>query len=324
MNFLTIGHIVYDINILLESYLTEGSKATTKEIVPCCGGSANTTAFALAKWNVDSYLSATLGNDENATFMRNMINETRIKTNFLETDYELKTPVSYIIHNKQNNSRSTIMAVQNELHIKKHEYDLPMNCIITDGTDTNASIYALNKYSSSITILNAKNPDKKLLEIFKYVKYAIVSDEVAEAMTGLKIDINNPQTMSNIYKKIIEKYPHLNLIITIKTKGTIYSQNGEIKFIAAIVEPVVDTTGSHDVYVAGFAYSIMNNLDIETCIRFATIAENFANKTIGSTLSIPLLSDIINYYESKFGKLNLNINEQAPVQEVINNNVTSA
>lgn len=310
MNFLTIGEMVYDINILLENYLNEGSEVTTKEIINCCGGSASVTSFALAKWNVDSYISGILGNDENATFMRKMINETRVKTNYLETDYEAKTPVSYIIQSKNNHSYSVITAAPNEMHIKKHEYDLAMNCVITDGTDTNASIYALNKYANSLTILNAKTPDRKLLEIFKYVKYAVISKEVAESMTGLKIDFNSPITMANIYKTIAGKYPHLTLIINIQNKGTIYNLNGEIKFLAALNEEIIDAIGSHDIYVAGIAYCLMNNLDIESSIRFASIAVSIANKTLGSTLSIPLLSDIITIYENKFGKLSLNNNAQ--------------
>lgn len=317
VKFLTIGEAFYDINILLDNFFQENTKVNAQEIITCCGGSACITAFTLAKWNVESYLSAILGNDENATNMRNLINETRIKTNFLETDYEAKTPVSYLIHNKSNNSTSTIMSTPNELHIKKHEYDIPLDCIITDGTNPNASIYALNKYANAVTILNAKTPDRKLLEIFRYVKIAILSSDVAEAMTGLKIDINNPVTLVTIYKKILEKYPHLTLIIRIKNKGTVYSLNGEIKFIAAINEQVIDTTGSHDIYVAGIAYGLLNKLDIEATIRFASIAENFAGKIIGATLSIPLLSDIITYYESKFGKLNLsdtlpNVENNAP------------
>ena len=63
------------------------------------------------------------------------------------------------------------------------------------------------------------------------------------------------------------------------------------------------------IYAAALSYALMNKLDMEVCSRFATIAYNFANKTLGSTLSIPLLSDIISYYESKFGKLPLASNK---------------
>ncbi len=323
MNFLTIGQSIYDINILLDNYLAEGSFIDAKEIVTCCGGSACVTSLALAKWNVDSYISTVLGNDENATHMRNMLNDTRIKTNYLEIDYENKTSVAYILHSNQNNSVSTVNALQKELHIKRHEYDLPMDCIITDGTDVNATMYALNKYANATTILSAYTPDRKLLDIFKYVKTAIISDEIAEAMTGFKIDMNNPVTLANIYKKIVEKYTSLNLIIKVKGKGTVYNLNGEIKFISGFQEPVVDDRGSYEIYTAGYAYAIMNHLNAEESIRFASIVENFADKNVGATLSIPLLSDVITYYESKFGPLNLN--KETPNNiEVASNNAPTA
>ena len=62
-------------------------------------------------------------------------------------------------------------------------------------------------------------------------------------------------------------------------------------------------------------YGITNGYDIETTIRLATIAESMSKKTIGSTLSIPLLSDIIKYYESKFGDLKNNSDFIAPSSE---------
>lgn len=309
MKTLSIGRLVYDINIMMDGYPVEGSESFTKEMITCSGGSANIIAYSLGKWNMESYISGVIGYDETGTTMKKNMEESRVRTNFLETNYDIKTPTSYIFLNKQNNSRTVVSTEINDFTIKKYDYDTSMDCVIVDGYEYNASVYAFNKYSNAITILNAKTPHNGLLDFFKYAKYVIASSEVAEAMTGLKIDFNNPVTMTNIYKKIVDKYPHITLLITMKDKGTIYSVNNEIKVLATINTEVVDQTGARDIFVAMVGYGITNGYDLETTIRLATIAESMSKKTIGSTLSIPLVSDIIKYYESKFGPLATNTNE---------------
>ncbi len=308
MKFLSIGRLTYDINIMMDNYPIEGSKNETKELINCSGGSTSIVAYALAKWNEESYISGVIGYDEIGNAMRKDMEENKVLTTYLETNYDIKTPTSYIISNKQNNSKTTITAETSTFNIKKYEYDQPMDCVITDGYEYNASVYAYNKYANCITILNAKTPRQTLLDFFKYAKYVIASKEVAEAMTGLKIDFNSPMTMANIYKKICDKYPHINLLIRVEEQGIIYQVNGEIKVLADIKNAGIDKTGAHDVFVACIGYGLTKHMDMETTIRLATIAASLTKNTLGSTLSIPLLSDIISFYESRFGSFNSNIN----------------
>lgn len=317
MKTLSIGRLHYDINLLMDTYPTEGSTSTTKEMIACSGGSAGVVAYALGKWNMESFISGVVGYDETGNTMKKNMEENRVKTTYLETNYDIKTPTSYRIRSKQNNQSTTINTELDTFNIKKYEYDQTMDCVITDGYEYNASTYAFGKFSNAISILNAKTPRNELLNYFKLVKVVVCNNDIAEAMTGLKIDFANPTTMVNAYKKIMDKYPHINLLITIPEKGTIYSVNNEIKVLAAINTIVVDREGAQDVFVAMIAYGLTNKYDLETSIRLATIAESMSKKAIGSTLSIPLLSDVISFYESKFGKLN----EEKPTQVEYTQNV---
>lgn len=322
MKSLSIGRLVYDINIMMEGYPIEGTENVTKEMIPCSGGTANIVAYSLGKWNMESFISGVIGYDETGTAMKKNMEENKVRTNFLETNYDIKTPTSYIFINKQNNSHTVVKTEINNYNIKKYEYDTDVDLVVVDGSEYNASVYAFNKYSNAVTILNAQTPQNRLLDFFKYAKYVVASKEVAEAITGLKMDLNNPLTMSNIYKKIVDKFPHITLLITMEEKGVIYSINNEIKVLATINSDVIDKSGAKDVFVAMVGYGIINKYDLETTLRLATIAENMSKQGIGSTLSIPILSDIIKYYENKFGTLNNNIesdnlnNSQQPIADV--------
>lgn len=306
MKVLSIGHLTYDINILMDTFPIENSKNSTKELISCSGGSASIVAYAFAKWNEESFISGVLGYDEIGNAMRKNMEENKVLTTYLETNYDIKTPTSYILSNKKNNSKTIITAEVNEYNLKKYEYDQPMDCVIADGYEYNASVFAYNKFANSITILNAKTVHKNLIDFFKYAKYVVATQEVAEAITGMKMDFTNPITMSNVYKKISDKYPHIHLLIVMENQGTIYQVNGEIKVLADIkLDVIVDKTGAHDVFVACIGYGLTKQMDLETSIRLATIASSLTKNSIGATLSIPLLSDIINFYEKRFGSLGL-------------------
>lgn len=318
MNFLSVGRVVYDINMIMTDFPKEGSETLTEKIINCCGGAASVVAYSLGKWNSGCFISGVIGYDEIGNFLKKNMEEHKVKTNFLETNYDIKTPSSYILLNTQNNSRTVISGVSN-VHLKKYEYDVDIDCVIVDGYEYNASIYAFNKYSNGITILNAKTPDNKLLDFFRYAKYVIASSTVAEAMTGIRIDFDNPITITTVYKKIVEKYPKIKLLITVPDKGTIYSVGSEIKVLASMQTEVVDKTGARDIFVAMVGYGLTNGYDLEVCIRLATIAESMSKKTVGSTLSVPNFIDIEKYYESKFGTLSNNKEEVAKTEKIVVN-----
>ena len=303
MKALSIGRLVYDKTVFLDSYPVEGSSNISKEMLTCSGGSANTVAYAMAKWNMEAYISGVIGYDDVGTSMKKDLEENKVRTNYLETNYDIKTLISYIIVNKQNNVGTIINAELNNFNIKKYEYDTDIDCVITDGYEYNASVYAFNKYKDAVTVLNANKPRSELLDFFKYAKYVVCTGDVAEAMTGMKLDFNNPMSMANIYKAIINKYTHINLIIRMDGMGTIYSLNNEIKVIAAVNDEILDKMGAEDIYVAMIGYGLTNKFDIETTIRLASIAECISKKVRGSSLSVPIFSDIVKVYESKFGKL---------------------
>ncbi len=303
MKALSIGRLAYDVNIILDGYPEEYGKMKTQEVISCSGGAANIVAYSLAKWNVESYISGAIGYDGMGSSIKKSMEDSNVKTNYLETNYDIKTPTSYILVNKKNNSRTIITNDTENYNLKKFEYDINMDLVIVDGYLYNASVYAFNKYKDAVTVLNAKTPHAGLLDYFKYAKYVVCSSTVAEEMTGLKIDTKNPITISNVYKRIIDKYPHINLLITMEGFGTAYCVGNEIKVLATINTEVIDKTGARDIFVAMIGYGLTVGYEMDVIVRLATIAESMSKKSVGAVLSTPTLSEVITYYESKFGHL---------------------
>ena len=77
---------------------------------------------------------------------------------------------------------------------------------------------------------------------------------------------------------------------------------------------IEDENGAGDTFAGAFAYAIARNFGLEKGIAFATIAASMNATKYTSRLSIPTLTEVSNYYDSKFGKEN-NPNNQPQEQQ---------
>ena len=74
----------------------------------------------------------------------------------------------------------------------------------------------------------------------------------------------------------------------------------------------VDTTGAGDIFHGAFTYGIANNFDMEKVVTLANIAAGLSVMKIGSRLSIPNLSEVLDYYTKKTGMVNGQNNQGQP------------
>lgn len=304
MKSLCIGHTTYDISVPVDGYPIENGKYQLTEKLESSGGSAANAAFLFAKWNVETYFSGTIGYDDFGTFIKKEMEKMGVRTPFLETSYDKKTPTSFILINKQNNTRTIFNIEPEEFHLKKYEYDVVPDVVYLDGYEYSASVTAMNKYQNAISFLDASLPTKNLLAIARDAKYLLCSIEFAEGVAGTKIDFNNPVTLLTVYKRIKDRYPNNEIIVTLKQHGALYCVNNEVKQMPPLAVKEVDRTAAGDIFRAAFAYGIGAGYDIEKSVRIANIAAGLSTGKMGGKDSIPSLSEVIQNYESRFGPMN--------------------
>ena len=321
MNALSVGKIAYDITIPVDSYPAENSKILLKERMEYSGGSACNVALLLNKWNCETYFAGVIGYDDYGSSIKKELENENIHTSYLETNYEKKTTMNIVIVNKSTTSR-TIMTIEPEInHLKKSDFQENYNIIYTDGFEYSTTNSALNQNPTSISLLGASldnsRDEKEIMAIAKNVKYVTFSIDFAEKQTKMKADFNNPQTLLNIYKELKSKLPNTNVIVTLKNMGAMYQFNDEVKVMPTISVQEVDRTGSGDIFDGALLYGLWKNYDIEKSIRIANIAAGLSTTKYGVKDSIPLLSEVINYYEQRFGPLEVEqqvVNQEQNVQ----------
>lgn len=316
MNVLSVGKIAYDITIPVDNYPVENSKILLRDRMEYSGGPACNVALLFKKWNCETYFSGVIGYDDYGSYIKKELESYDIHTNYLETNYEKRTTMNIVLVNKSTTSR-TIIAVEPEVnHLRKSDFQESFDVIYSDGYEYMATSNVISRNSGAISLLggslNNGSDEKEIMAMAKNVKYVTLSIDFAEKQTKMKADFNNPQTLLNIYKELKSKLPNTNIIVTLKNMGAMYQFNDEIKVMPTISVQEVDRTGSGDIFDGALLYSLWKNYDIEKAIRVANIAAGLSTTKYGVRDSMPLLSEVINYYEQRFGPLEPPQEPEAP------------
>lgn len=304
MKVLCIGHSSWDITVPVDDYPVENTKYRYSEKYAAGGGPAGNAAYLLGKWGIDTVIATNIGSDDFGTKIKKEFQSVNVNTDYIETSYDRDTSFSFILVNKKNGYRTVFNVATEHPALKKLTYEFTPDIIFTDGHDYGAAQNALTKFPQAISIIDAGRVTQELIELCKYIKYIVCSKGFAETVTGLKFDFNNPQSLVNVYEKLQNKYPHANITITLEEHGALYRVNNQIKIMPGLKCQAVDTTGAGDIFHGAFTYGIANNFDMDKIITLANIAAGLSVQKIGSRLSIPSLSEVLDYYTKKMGMVN--------------------
>ena len=219
MKALCIGHASYDITMPMESYPIENTKYRSKDVVECGGGPASNAAYLLAKWGIDTYFAGTVGNDDFGKRIKSEFKEVGVKTDYLELKKNGKTTMSFIVNNKQNGSR-TIFTRMNDKEDLKVDITIKPDFILVDGEDPKVAKKVIKNNPEAISIIDAGRMKDEVVELAKLVDYVVCARVFAEEYTGVRVNVHDPDSMKQIFKKMNKDFK--NVIITLEDKGALY------------------------------------------------------------------------------------------------------
>ena len=304
MKVLCVGHTCWDISCQIDNFPPENGKYRFSDVICAGGGPASNAAFLLGKWGVNVTIQSVIGSDTFGDKIKTEFQRLNVRTDYMETAYDKDTSLSFILINKRNGSRTVYNIVPEFVPIKKYNYDFTPDIILTDGYDYGATQNAINTFPKAIKIIDAGSATPEVLELCKSMDYIVCSKVFAEKATNVKIDYNKPNTLVDLYSILSNKYPNIDIIVTLEEKGALYMDENEIKIMPGLNSIAKDTTGAGDIFHGAFTYAIANNYKLEDAVMLANIAGGLSVNKIGSRLSMPVLSDVLDYYQRS--KLNLN------------------
>ena len=300
MKVLSIGESLLEITCSVDENIADGSKLFLTEKQESGGGHAGNVAYLLGKWGVETHIASMVGADDAANKIKKEYESIGVNTDYMETSFDRSTTLRLVLTNKTTKI-NTVFHVNNNSNLKKYSFLIEPDIIFSDGNDFNATVSAIDKFPKAKSVLMISRNNNEMAELCRYVDYVIFNKKSAEDFTGVTCNYNDTSTLVNVYNKLKQKYNKPEIVITLGEKGCIYSLNGQIKIVPPIKADLVDSYGAGDSFAGAFVYGIGREFEYEKTVVFAVIASSLSITKVTSRLSIPSLTEVSNYFDSKFG-----------------------
>ena len=146
--------------------------------------------------------------------------------------------------------------------------------------------------------LNAAPMNEKVLSYpLHLLDWLIVNEVEGKQIAGCDKD-------EDILPALQLKYPTVQILLTLGSKGAICYAKGETYKIGCFQVEVVDTTAAGDTFSGYFLYGVLNEMTIPQSLLLATTASTLAIGKKGASDSVPLMNEVKEALEkSKFGIL---------------------
>lgn len=137
-------------------------------------------------------------------------------------------------------------------------------------------------------------------EIFKNITCITPNETEAAILAGLDPDkeLDTDAALEALHGLGVK-----NVIITLGSKGSLVSANGQKYLISPLKVPVISTTGAGDAYNAALAVYYLNSHDLLAAAQYASIASGLQVMRPGVVANLPYKAEVDKYFEEYQGKL---------------------
>jgi sulfofructose kinase len=293
VDILCIGHASFDLSVFVESFPMEDSKCETPELRESGGGPAANAAYLLSAWGARCGFAGLIGKDRYGQRIQEEFQSVGTVISLLELRPGHATPVSIIVINKQNGSRTIVnrKVAAGPLRFEEAALrDLSPRVLLFDGHELPASLAALRAFPEAISILDAGSWREGTAHLAGQVDYLAASERFALQATGLS-DLSEAGAQRACARRLRELYPAI-VIVTLGKNGLIADDGSGFFHLPAYPAPAVDTTAAGDIFHGALAYAVAQSWSFPESLRFASLTASLSVRVAGGRSSIPSLENV--------------------------------
>lgn len=307
MKTLVISRPVYDYILPLVEFPQDGDKFFIENSTRTISNIGSLVAITLAKYGMDISYTGMIGEDEIGRKIKEVFDNYRIDTKYIETSYTEKTCCNYKIYNSKSNKFTTITEKSIKNGLTKYKYEFIPDVVVMDDGDYNANLAAINNYPNAKLIYIGEKFTKDTLVYCNKCNYVIASLSFASEATGVVNNLNKPKTIVSLFQKFIDLYS-ANLIIKLDNFDILYCVNDEVRLIKNVNKNI---TNKDNVYYSILTYFLINTNNVEESIKYT-------NKVmLSSSNELDMIKNIPDYSEIKKIAENIQMNNTKTVQKPI-------
>lgn len=293
LDVLCVGHAACDVSLFVEHYPLENSKCETHESLEGCGGPAANAAWLLANWGIRAGFAGLVGDDVHGRRARDELIAAGADVSLMELRAGHVTPLSMILVNRQNGSRTII-----NRKAKSEAFTLNASAVralsprvlLFDGHELEASLTAMRECPSAIFILDAGSWREGTAALAGKVHYLAASERFAlqaTEMTSLK-DIKERK---ECLRRLRGQFGTIT-IVTLGERGLIYDAGEGFNELPTFPATAVDTTAAGDIFHGAFTFAMARSMPLREALRFASMAGSLSVRRSGGRPSAPSLAEV--------------------------------
>ncbi|WGV98758.1 ribokinase [Vibrio sp. YMD68] len=265
------------------------------QVIP--GGKGANQAVAAARLNADIGLIACVGDDAFGINIRESFKFDGINTGGVKIQPNCPTGIA-MIHVSESgensicisaeaNAKLSADAIEPDLeHIRQAKYLLMQLETPLDGIEKAAMVAKDSRTSVILNPAPARDLPDSLLQC---VDVITPNETEAEVLTGVTVTDNDTaqQAADVLHTKGIEI-----VMITLGVKGVWLSNNGRGELIPGFKVDAIDTTAAGDTFNGALITGLLEDMQLESAIKFAHAAAAISVTRFGAQTSIPTREEV--------------------------------
>lgn len=301
MKILNFGSLNIDYVYGVSHFVEKGETISSDTLQVFAGGKGLNQSIALSRAGVDVYHAGVIGTD--GSFLGEILCEAEVDTRYLKISQEIRTGNAVIQKDREGDNCIILYGGANQA-VTKDQVDMVLedfqkgDCLILQNEISEIPYLVEKAHDRGMqTVLNPSPMNEKIFEInLDFIDCFILNEVEARAL------LQSDGDSKDLLKKLNERFPHAEIVLTLGEKGSIYSgAQGMIEQSAYKVD-TVDTTAAGDTFTGYYTSSRLMGKTVKESLDMAAKASAIAVSKMGAAPSIPKRDQVLEFAADSFSE----------------------
>jgi len=286
--------------IVVPEYPAFDTKVRFTEYEKSAGGETASAMVALKRLGLSTAYAGRFGSDEDGRFGLIAIEYEGVNLDFAEMIEGADNQVAFIIIDSRSGERTIIWDRDERLSYRPDEVPTDLagrgRILHIDGQDPPARAAMAEAAHDAGTIVTADIDSiyQGLPELLPLIDVLITSAEFPHRITGI-----SDERASLV--EIKARYGCAIVGATLGARGALIYCDGQFIESPAfeVPEGCRDTTGAGDAFHAGFIYGMLNDEDLETCMKLGNAVAALKCRSLGARAALPTVDELKEFCQNR-------------------------
>ena len=289
MKVLNFGSLNLDYVYQVEHFVQPGETLSAMSQAVNPGGKGLNQSVALAKAGAEVYHAGCLG--LGGEMLGELLQKNGVDTRFLQFTDTLQG--NAVIQVNRDGQNCILLFGGSNQCVTEEQIDSTLpdfgagDYLVLQNEINNLPLIVERAYERGMKIvLNPSPYNEKLAAVdFGKLDWLLVNEVELEQLSGSKLP-------EEAWQKLREKYPRLNLLVTLGGDGSVAFTESETVRQAAFQVQAVDTTAAGDTFTGFFIAGLIEGRGIQESMRRASMASSISVTRAGAAPSIPTAEEV--------------------------------